>query len=111
MEGSGHWGDGVTLLAAARHLHCDVRVISNRDYPDVFLKPDSSNCDGEELVQLVLGHIFEDQFASLEPGTALKPVNLTYCKGNNKGRFTSPFISFIILYQWHKLVGWRLLHG
>lgn len=76
MASNGHWGDGLILLAAARHFHCVVRVISNRDYPDVLLKPDSSNCDGEQLAELVLGCIFEDHYVSLEPGTALKPVNL-----------------------------------
>lgn len=76
MASNGHWGDGLILLAAARHFHCVVRVISNRDDPDVLLKADSSNCDGEQLAELVLGYIFEDHYVSLEPGTALKPVNL-----------------------------------
>ena len=73
MAKIGRWGDGVILLAAARHLQCVIRVISNRpDFPDVFLRP-----DGKELVELVLGHIFQYHFVSLEPGTALIPVNIT----------------------------------
>ena len=74
MASKGHWGDGVILLAAARRLHCVVRVISNRDFPDVFLRPDSRNSDSKELKELVLGHIFQNHFVSLEPGTALTPV-------------------------------------
>ena len=77
MESNGHWGDGVTLLAAARHLHCVVRVMSNRGFPDFFLRPASSNGDSEKPVELVLGHMFQNHFVSLEPGTALTPVELT----------------------------------
>ena len=67
----------MTVLAAARHLHCVVQVMSNRDFPDVFFRPASNNHDGEKPVELVLGHIFQNHFVSLQPGTALIPVDLT----------------------------------
>ena len=68
MKRDGTWGDQLIIEAAARYLNCAVHIISSHpEIPDVYIKPESTTCDVDELL---LGHIHEYHYVSLEPGTA-----------------------------------------
>ena len=69
MERDGTWGDHLILQAAARHLNCVIHIISSHPEFDVKIEPDSNSttCD---VAELLLGHIYEYHYVSLEAGTA-----------------------------------------
>ena len=74
MARDGTWGDQLIIEAAARYLNCVVHIISSdAEIPDVYIKPESTTCDVDELL---LGHIHEYHYVSLEPGTASQTVIL-----------------------------------
>ena len=69
MARDGTWGDHLILQAAARHLNCVIHIISSHPEFDVKIEPDSNSatCD---VAELLLGHIYEYHYVSLEAGTA-----------------------------------------
>ena len=69
MAQDGTWGDHLILEAAARHLNCVIHIISSHPEFDVKIEPDSNSttCD---VAELLLGHIYEYHYVSLEAGTA-----------------------------------------
>ena len=74
MARDGTWGDQLIIEAAARYLNCVVHIISSHaEIPDVYIKPESTTCDVDELL---LGHIHEYHYVSLESGTASQTVIL-----------------------------------
>ena len=69
MARDGTWGDHLILKAAARHFNCVIHIISSHPEFDVEIEPDSNSttCD---VAELLLGHIYEYHYVSLEAGTA-----------------------------------------
>ena len=70
MEKDGAWGDHVILCAAANYFETCIRVVSSLSYSnDVIIMP---HCSVDESKPLVLGHIHEVHYVSLQPlqGTA-----------------------------------------
>ena len=67
MARDGTWGDHLILQAAARHFNCVIHIISSHPEFDVKIEPDSTTCD---VAELLLGHIYEYHYVSLEAGTA-----------------------------------------
>ena len=69
MARDGTWGDHLILEAAARNLNCVIHIISSHPEFDVKIEPDlsSTTCD---VAELLLGHIYEYHYVSLEAGTA-----------------------------------------
>ena len=69
MARDGTWGDHLILETAARHLNCVIHIISSHPEFDVKIGPDlnSTTCD---VAELLLGHIYEYHYVSLEAGTA-----------------------------------------
>ena len=70
MEQDGAWGDHVILCAAANYFETCIRVVSSLSHSnDVIITP---YCPVDESKPLVLGHIHEVHYVSLQPvqGTA-----------------------------------------
>ena len=70
MEQDGAWGDHVILCAAANYFETCIRVVSSLSHSnDVIITP---HCAVDESKPLVLGHIHEMHYVSLQPlqGTA-----------------------------------------
>ena len=70
MEQDGAWGDHVILWAAANYFETCIRVISSQfNRNDVIITP---HCPVDESKPLLLGHIHEVHYVSLQPlqGTA-----------------------------------------
>ena len=70
MEQDGAWGDHVILCAAANRFETCIRVVSSLFHSnDVIITP---HCAVDESKPLVLGHIHEVHYVSLQPvqGTA-----------------------------------------
>ena len=70
MEQDGAWGDHLILYAAASHFDTCIRVVSSLSHRnDVIITP---RCLLDESKPLVLGHIHELYYVSLQPvqGTA-----------------------------------------
>ncbi|CAH3024571.1 unnamed protein product [Porites evermanni] len=63
MARDGTWGDHLILQAAARHFNCVIHIISSHPEFDVKIEPDSTTCD---VAELLLGHIYEYHYVSLE---------------------------------------------
>ena len=63
MEKDGTWGDHLVLLAAANYYRTHIRVISSLGR-DVFISPELPTAN---TVPLVLGHIHEEHYVSLQP--------------------------------------------
>ena len=65
MEQDGTWGDHVILCAAANHFKTCIRVVSSLSHGnDVIIMP---HCAVDESKPLVLGHIHEVHYVSLQP--------------------------------------------
>ena len=65
MEQDGTWGDHVILCAAANRFETCIRVISSLFHSnDVIITP---HCAVDESKPLVLGHIHEVHYVSLQP--------------------------------------------
>ena len=63
MEKDGTWGDNLVLLAAANCYRTDIRVVSSLGR-EVFISPDGPVANTSPLV---LGHIHEEHYVSLQP--------------------------------------------
>ena len=63
MAKDGTWGDHLILHAAANYYKTRIRVISSLDR-DVIISPDHPVANTN---QLVLGHIHESHYVSLQP--------------------------------------------
>ena len=63
MAKDGTWGDHVVLFAAASHFQTPIRIISSLDRETV-VQPDHALADTNPLV---LGHIHELHYVSLQP--------------------------------------------
>ena len=63
MAKNGTWGDHVVLFAAANHFQTSIRIISSLD-PEIVVQPDHALADTNPLV---LGHIHELHYVSLQP--------------------------------------------
>ena len=65
MEQDGAWGDHVILCAAANYFKTCIRVVSSLSHSnDVIITP---HCPVDESKPLVLGHIHEMHYVSLQP--------------------------------------------
>ena len=69
MAKDGTWGDHVVLFAAANHFQTSIRIISSLDR-EIVVHPEHAVADATPLV---LGHIHELHYVSLQPrkGTIL----------------------------------------
>ena len=69
MAKDGTWGDHVVLFAAANHFQTAIRIISSLDR-EIVVHPEHAVAD---TIPLVLGHIHELHYVSLQPrkGTIL----------------------------------------
>ena len=69
MAKDGTWGDHVVLFAAANHFQTAIRIISSLDR-EIVVHPEHAVADPTPLV---LGHIHELHYVSLQPrkGTIL----------------------------------------
>ena len=69
MAKDGTWGDHVVLFAAANHFQTAIRIISSLDR-EIVVHPEQAVADP---IPLVLGHIHELHYVSLQPrkGTVL----------------------------------------
>ena len=77
MEQDGTWGDHVILYAVANCYRTDIRVISSLPHhSEVIIKPDFPV---EKSKPLVLGHIHEVHYVSLQPMQG-KVQYITQCK-------------------------------
>ena len=63
MAKDGTWGDHVVLFAAANHFQTSIRIISHLDR-EIVVQPDHALADTNPLV---LGHIHELHYVSLQP--------------------------------------------
>ena len=63
MAKDGTWGDHVVLFAAANHFQTSIRIISSLDR-EIVVQPDHALADTNPLV---LGHIHELHYVSLQP--------------------------------------------
>ena len=72
MAEDGTWGDHVVLFAAANHFQTPIRIISSLDH-EILVQPDHAPAN---ITPLVLGHIHELQFVSLQPrqGKTIFPI-------------------------------------
>ena len=65
MAKDGAWGNHVVLLAAANKYRTPIRVISSvTDHEDILVTP--SYISRQDTEPLVLGHVFEYHYVSLE---------------------------------------------
>ena len=81
MEQDGAWGDHVILCAAANCFKTCIHVVSSLSHSnDVIITP---HCPVDESKPLVLGHIHEVHYVSLQPvqGTAhyFTPIKWNLC--------------------------------
>ena len=81
MEQDGAWGDHVILCAAANYFETCIRVVSSLSHSnDVIITP---HCPVDESKPLVLGHIHEVHYVSLQPvqGTAhyITAIKCNFC--------------------------------
>ena len=63
MAKDGTWGDHVVLFAAANYFQTPIRIISSLDH-EIVIQPDRTFADTNPLV---LGHIHELHYVSLQP--------------------------------------------
>ena len=63
MAKDGTWGDNLVLIAAANHFQTPIRIISSLDH-EILMEPDHALA---KTTPLVLGHIHELHYVSLEP--------------------------------------------
>ena len=63
MAKDGTWGDHVVLFAAANHFQTPIRIISSLDH-EIVVQPDHALANTSPLV---LGHIHELHYVSLQP--------------------------------------------
>ena len=63
MAKDGTWGDHVVLFAAANHFQTPIRIISSLDH-EIVVQPDHALAN---TTPLVLGHIHELHYVSLQP--------------------------------------------
>ena len=63
MAKDGTWGDHMVLFAAANHFQTPIRIISSLDR-EIVVQPDHALADTNPLV---LGHIHELHYVSLQP--------------------------------------------
>ena len=63
MAKDGTWGDHVVLFAAANHFQTPIRIISSLD-DEIVVQPDQALANTNPLV---LGHIHELHYVSLQP--------------------------------------------
>ena len=77
MEQDGTWGDHVILWAAANCYQIAIHVISSLPgHSEVIIKPD---CPFDQSKHLVLGHVHEVHYVSLQPLQG-KDQNITHLK-------------------------------
>ena len=81
MEQDGAWGDHVILCAAANFFETCIRVVSSLSHTnDVIIMP---HCPVDKSKPLVLGHIHEVHYVSLQPlqDTAyyITPIKRNFC--------------------------------
>ena len=75
MDKDGTWGDHLMLYAAANCYDTSIRVIINvRDRPDITITSNNAHLTHNRTNSLVLGHIQELHYVSLQPrkGTCFK---------------------------------------
>ena len=75
MDKDGAWGDHLILYAVANCFDTSVRVIASvADRPDVIITSNNDDLTHSRTNQLVLGHIQELHYVSLQPlkGTCFK---------------------------------------
>ena len=72
MAKNGTWGDHVVLFAAANHFQTPIRIISSLDH-EIVVQPDHALANTNPLV---LGHIHELHYVSLQPrqGKTFLPI-------------------------------------
>ena len=63
MAKDGNWGDHVVLFAAANRFQTPIRIISSLDH-EIVVHPDHALANSSPLV---LGHIHELHYVSLQP--------------------------------------------
>ena len=63
MAKDGTWGDHVVLFTAANHFQTPIRIISSLNH-EIVVQPDHALADTNPLV---LGHIHELHYVSLQP--------------------------------------------
>ena len=73
MAKDGTWGDHVVLFAAANHFQTPIRIISSLDRETV-VQPDHAPANTNPLV---LGHIHELHYVSLQPRQGKKFFAIT----------------------------------
>ena len=73
MAKDGTWGDHVVLFAAANHFQTPIRIISSLDR-EIVVQPDHALADTNPLV---LGHIHELHYVSLQPRQGKKFFAIT----------------------------------
>ena len=77
MEQDGTWGDHVILWAAANCYQIAIHVISSLPgHSEVIIKPD---CPFDQSKHLVLGHVHEVHYISLQPLQGIDQ-NITHLK-------------------------------
>ncbi|PFX14998.1 Diacylglycerol kinase theta [Stylophora pistillata] len=83
MEQDGTWGDHVILYAAANSYKTCIRVVSNLSHSnDVIITP---HCPVDESKPLVLGHIDELHYVSLQPIQAFRTADHAKPQETHKG--------------------------
>ena len=73
MAKDGTWGDHVVLFAAANHFQTPIRIISSLDH-EIVVQPDHALANTNPLV---LGHIHELHYVSLQPRQGKTPFPIT----------------------------------
>ena len=73
MAKDGTWGDHVVLFAAANHFQTPIRIISSLDH-EIVVQPDHALANTNPLV---LGHIHELHYVSLQPRQGKKFFPIT----------------------------------
>ena len=108
MAEDGTWGDHLILEAAARHLNCVIHIISSHPECDVKIEPGLTACDVPELL---LGHIYEYHYVSLEAGTASLTL-LNYFEKKNSSYVSGLSVCFsVALYVGMSVAGTNKVEG
>ena len=97
MAKDGTWGDHVVLFAAANHFQTPIRIISSLNH-EIVVQPDHALADTNPLV---LGHIHELHYVSLQPrqGKTFFPITDIFFF-SFFGLVGIMFAEFIYIYQY-----------
>ena len=101
MAEDGTWGDHVVLFAAANHFQTPIRIISSLDH-EIVVQPDHALANTNPLV---LGHIHELHYVSLQPRQGKTFFPITNILGLFFGLVGIMFEEFIYIAILRKVVG------